>query len=75
MLERLSVKKCSKLKSENQSLVFDEEIPDNTPLQPPSPEAHLTDEESLTDNDDAVAAGDDFVPRPAHAWSMRGGRR
>ena len=49
--------------------VFDEEIPDDTPLQPPSPEAHLSNDESLTDNNDATVPGDDFVPRPTHARS------
>lgn len=47
--------------------VFDEEI--DVPLQPPSPKAHLSDDESLTENDDAAMPGDDFAPRPAHARS------
>ena len=47
--------------------VFDEEI--DVPLQPPSPKAHLSDDESLTENDDAAMPGDDFAPWPTHAWS------
>ena len=47
--------------------VFDEEIPDDTPLQPPSPKAHLSNDESSTDNDDATVPGDDFIPQPTHA--------
>ena len=48
--------------------VFDDEIPNNAPEQPPSPEAHLSDNESLP-ADDVPIAGDDFIPRPMHVRS------
>ena len=49
--------------------VFDEEIPDDTPLQPPIPKAHLSNDESLTNNDDAVVPGNNFVSWSTHAQS------